>query len=848
MLRLTVKNLWERKVRLALTGVAVVLGVAFMVGTMVLTDTISYTFDSMFESANEGIDVVVQQPEGIQSDMGAVRDRVPAELVDQVRSVDGVTTAAGSIQGFAQLVNADGSASSLDGVGTTVGMNWIDDETLNPFTLSSGHAPESATEMVLDEATAESQGWNLGDPVTVLAKGSPTEMTLVGTATFGEIGGLPGASAVGVTDETAQTLFAEPGTYDLIAVTAEDGVDQDELRGRVDSTLGAGTYEVVTGESDTTDKKSDFQEDLSFFNTFLLAFAFVSLFVGTFIIYNTFSILVAQRTKDMAMLRAIGASRRQLLRSIVGESALVGVVAGVVGLGLGVVMSFALKAMLGAVGVDIPAGKTIVAANTVVTALIVGVVVTVLSAVGPALRGSRVLPIAALRDVAIDRSATSVARVVVGVLITALGVVGFAAGVVGSGPSALQLLAMGAIAVFLGVFVLGPVIARPVVRALGAPLPRLFGTTGRLSRENATRSPKRTAATASALMVGVALVGFTTILASSTKASIHDAVDQSMNAEYVVDSGAWGEGGFSPDLAASLESIPEVESVSGQRSAPVEIEGEASNVDAVNTSTINGLYDLKVAEGSLEALDTTSIAVKSNVAEERSLEIGDTVTVGFATGPVDLEVGALFDEYLPNGGNNYLVDLDTFEQHVIDQFDKKVYVGTADGVTAAQSSEAVEAVLADQPNAELVDRAHFKEDVTAEIDSMLNLIYGLLGLAVIIALIGIANTLALSIHERRREIGLLRAVGMTRSQVRTTVRGESLLVALLGTALGTVLAIGAAWGIVQALATQGVTTFVIPPVPMVAIAVMAAIAGIAAAVLPARRAANLDVLDALQMQ
>jgi putative ABC transport system permease protein len=547
----------------------------------------------------------------------------------------------------------------------------------------------------------------------------------------------------------------------------------------------------------------------------------------------------------MAVLRTIGASRRQLLRSVLTESAAVGIVAGAMGLGLGVLMSFGLKGLLGIAGVDIPDGPTVVTTATIVTAFVVGTVVTVLSAVGPAIRGSRVAPIAAMRDVAIDRSATSVARSASGVLLTAAGVAAFAAGVAGGGSQALQLLGLGAVAVFLGVFVLGPVIARPIVQVIGAPMARWFGTTGRLARENATRSPKRTAATASALMVGVALVGFITILASSTKASVHDALDQSLQAEYVVDSGAWSEGGFSPALAEELEVLPEVDAVSGHRSAPVEIDGSDTDVDAVDSSTIDGLYDLEVTDGSTETLANGTIAVKSDTAEAGSLVVGDTVTVGFATGSVDLTVGAVFDQPLPNGGSDWIVDTSTFESSVVDQYDKKVYVSTAPGIPAAESTSAVEAALADQPNADLQDRAGFKEDVTAEIDSMLNLIYGLLALAVVIALIGIANTLALSVHERRREIGLLRAVGMTRRQLRAAVRWEALLIALLGTGLGSALAVAAAWGIVQALASEGVTSFVVPPTQMAVVAGIACLAGVGAAVLPARRAAGLDVLDAL---
>jgi putative ABC transport system permease protein len=845
MLRLTVKNLWAYKVRLALTGVAVILGVAFMAGTMVLTDTMTKTFDGMFETANAGIDVVVQQPTSVESDDMTVQDRIPAETVDQIRSVEGVEAAAGTIQGFAQLVNADGTASSLDGIGATLGTNWITDEALNPFSLAAGHAPEAPEAVVLDQATIDTQGWQLGDTITVLAKGAPHELTLVGSATFGDVEGLPGATLVSVNDEAAQQLFAEPGHYDNVAVAAAEGVDIAALATNIDETLGAGRYDVATGEADTAEKQSDFQKDLAFFNQFLMAFAFVSLFVGTFIIYNTFSILVAQRTKDMAMLRAIGASRRQLLRSVIAESALVGVIAGAIGLVMGVLMSFGLKALLSMVGLDIPSGETVVSTKTVITAFVIGVVVTVLSAVGPAVRGSRVRPIAALRDVAVDRSAVSVGRTLTGVAMTALGATAFAAGVVGSGASALQLLAVGSVGVFLGVFVLGPVIARPIVRMLGAPAAR--GVTGRIARDNATRSPKRTAATASALMVGVALVGFITILASSTKTSVTEGVDKSFRADYVVDSGAWGDGGFAPELAAQLDALPEVEAVSGIRGAPVATADGSTTVDAVETETIDSLFDLGVTDGAMPDVSGTTVAISTEEAAKQHLAMGDTVELTFAGGePVQLEVAAVFSENLSGEGRaTYLIDVSTYEEHVVDQYDRKIYVSTVDSISAEKSREALETALVAYPNAELQDQAGFKESITSEIDTMLNLIYGLLALAVVIALIGIANTLALSIHERRREIGLLRAVGMNRGQVRNAVRWESLLIALLGTALGGLLAVGGAWGIVQALGSEGVTTFTVPPTQMAVIAVLASAAGVLAAVGPARRAARMDVLDAI---
>jgi putative ABC transport system permease protein len=398
-------------------------------------------------------------------------------------------------------------------------------------------------------------------------------------------------------------------------------------------------------------------------------------------------------------------------------------------------------------------------------------------------------------------------------------------------------------------FVLAPVIARPVMQVLGLPT-KVSGATGHLAVENARRNPRRTAATSSALMIGVALVGFITILASSTKASTADAVDTSLRADYVVDSGSWGNGGFGTTIEDDLAAVPGVETVSPMRSTPVNIEEGSSEVLAVDTATIDELMDLEVVEGSLPDVHGDSIALWTERAEELGLGLGDTLTVGFAaTGDVELTVRALYEgEVLGAGDSKYVIGLDTFDANVTDTFDRQVYVKIGDGIDAATATSALEETLEQWPNAELQDQASFKEAITEEIDMMLNLIYGLLALAVIIALIGIANTLALSVHERTRELGLLRAVGMTRHQLRTAIRWESVLISLFGTALGFVLGVGGAWGITKALADEGVSTFVLPSGQLTVIVGLAVLAGVLAALGPARRAGRLNVLEAIATQ
>jgi putative ABC transport system permease protein len=865
MFRLTWKGLWAHKLRFALTGLAVVLGVAFMAGTQILTDTMGKTFDGIFESANQGVDVVVRRQAGVGGSLvGEVRERVDTPTLQRIRAVPGVDAAAGSIQGQAALVGPDGKAEGAQAFGGVTGANWVDDQRLNPFSIVSGHSPRAGDEAVIDQSTFDKEHRTLGGTITVLGKGAPRRLTLVGTARYGQAAGLPGVTLVGVTDATAQELFAEPGAYDSVLVASDGSVSDVALSARVTAALGrSGAYEVVTGAADTANSKADLEKSLGFFSTFLLAFAYIALFVGTFIIYNTFSIVVAQRSRDMAMLRAIGASRAQVVRSVVFESVTVGVVASAIGLGLGVLMSFALRALLSAVGLEVPGGPIVIAASTVITAFAVGTAITVASALWPAVRSSRVKPIAALRDVAIDVSGSSVARTAAGLAVLGLGVASFTAGILGVGPS-LALIGFGTVATIIGVFVLGPVIARPLMHVLGAPVQAISGLTGpggrsdgharggspmvgRLARQNVTRNPKRTSATASALMIGVALVGFVTILASSFKTSISNTLSVSLQADYVVAAGSFGTGGLSPQIESDLAALPEVGAVSPARSTAVDVGGSATEVAAIDVGTIGRVADLGVTAGRLADLSGASVAVEDRKAKADGLAVGDKVTVTFArTGPVELTVRALVDRPPPGfDGVVYVVGLDTYKANVTDQFDHQVYVKVAPGVSPSRAQAALDTVLARWPNGRLQDQAAFEKSVGSQIDIILNLIYGLLGLAIVIALIGIANTLALSVHERRRELGLLRAIGMTRPQVRSAIRWESVMIALMGTVLGFALAVAGSWGIITAIPADRPIPLSVPPVQLTLIVVLASVAGVLAAVGPARRAARLDILAAI---
>ena len=845
MLRTSIKSLLAHKLRLVTTGVAVLLGVAFMSGSLVLTDTIGKTFDDLFADVTAGTDAYVRGEKVIENEFGdGSRPRVDAALLDEVLAVDGVATAEGDIMGYTQIVGADGEAIGDPGNGApTFGSSWTDNDDLNPFRLAEGRGPEADDEVVIDRKSAKDGDLAVGDTTTVLTQGGATEVTIVGIATFGDVDSAGGSSFVGFTERAAQELVAEPGKFDGIAIVAEDGVSEAELRDRIAEVLPSGT-EAITGAQLTKENQDDIQQALGFFGTFLTVFAGIALFVGSFIIYNTFSIIVAQRIKEMALLRAIGASRRQVLLSVLVEALVVGLVASVAGLLAGIGVAALLKVGLDALGFDMPSSGTVVTSGTVIASLVVGTGITLFAALFPAWRASRIPPIAAMRDVALERTHASVARLVIGGLVTALGALSIASGLTGDGDGALPLVGLGALLVFLGVTLLAPLFARPVTRLLGSPLPRFRGVTGGIARENAMRNPKRTSRTAAALMIGVALVGLITILSSSIKASFDKLLDEQYTGDFVIASGSFGFGGLSPELARSLKDKPELEAVAALRGVPAEFDGGNTMLFAIDAAEMSQMTDIGVVEGSLDDLDETGLAVLAEKAEEEGWTIGTTVPVTFVeSGEQQLTVRVIYTEDRLAG--RYFVGLPVFDEFVTDPFDQQIFVKRADDASIEEARAAIESEADAYATAEVQDREEFKEAQGAQIDQIVSLITGLLALAILIAVLGIMNTLTLSIVERTRELGLLRAVGMTRGQLRSSVRYESVIIALFGVALGLVIGVFFGWAIVQAFADEGFDVFQVPVGGLATITVIAVGLGVLAAVWPAWRASKMDVLKAI---
>ncbi|MGH9133012.1 MAG: ABC transporter permease [Ilumatobacteraceae bacterium] len=833
MFKLTIKELAARKLRLLTTAMAVLLGVAFMAGTLVFTDTVGATFDSALAEANDEVDAQVRVPSEIDLGYGEPGPRLDASVAETVAAVDGVDDVALRINGYAQLVGPDDQPVGDVSKAPAFGSNWATLDDLNPYELWSGSAPASDTEIVIDKASAEKAGYVPGDVATVLTKSEPQQFTIAGVATFGTADSPAGATAVLFTDAAAQELLAAPNKADAIAVTADDGVSQGDVTAAIRAAVGD-NVEVITGAALVAEDQASLAADFAAFDTMLLIFALVAVFVGAFIIHNTFSITVAQRTREMAMLRAIGASGRQVKRAVLTEAAAVGAVASAGGLAAGIGVASGLRAMLSQFGVDLPNGPMVISPTAMVASFAVGLTVTVLSAWLPARRAAGIAPIAALRDVAVDSSAFSVRRAIAGSFITVAGV---STVLNGLAHDAVAPVGLGALTTFVGVSVLGPVLARPVARLFGASL-RLRGLSGELATRNAMRNPKRTARTAAALTIGVGLVAFITVFAASVKTSMAGSLDEEFTGTHIIQTvGFDNASGLSPVLADELRATPGVDTVAQARTSPAVVDGSSTDAfHAFDATTIDELFALGSVDGDLAALGAGGIAVSADEAHDEGWTIGSSVPVTFPAGDATFVVEAIY-----TGGTDWVgsqfVDIEAFRANGVDEFDFRVYVtGDETAITAAATGYA---------SAEVLDQDAFLDNVNGEIDTILGLFYALLALAVVIALLGIANSLALSIFERTRELGLLRAVGMDRAQIRSSVRWESIIIAVFGTTVGLAVGTFFGWAVVRALADQGIDTLTVPVGSLAVVTVVAGIAGAAAAVMPARRAARLNVLEAI---
>jgi len=839
----TIRSLLAHKLRLALTGLAIVLGVGFVAGTLILSDTLNATFDTLFKGIESGVDVRVRAKKSFSEQQNNdERQPVPASLLSEVRHIDGVKAAAGEVEGTAILIDHKGKAITPRGP-PTLGETFTDIAGLSPYTLKEGHRPTNGNEVAIDAATAKKHGFRVGERVKVLLNGPAREFTLVGVFKVGTADTLLGATVTAFDTSTAQQVLDRPGQFSFINVKGDNGVSKTELRSRVNAALGGG-YEALTGPQLAKEDASDVQQGIQFFSIFLLVFAGIALFVGTFMIANTFSIIVAQRTRELALLRALGAARRQVMASVLGEAFITAVVASVAGLAFGIGISYGIRALMDAIGFGLPAGSLVLSPRTFVVSLLVGIVVTVVSAAAPARRATRVAPIEAMREGGTPAATTSSRRrILLGCTTTVVGGGALALGLIGGGASAVKYVGLGVFLVFMGVAFLGPVLARPVARVVGAPLVRLFKLPAKLARENAMRNPRRTASTAAALMIGLALVTFVSVLSASVKTSTTKTIDKEFGADYTVTAGGFGEG-FSPTVASDLAKRPELATVTAVRPGQFKLDGATKQLAGVEPDKLTSLLHLDVISGRAPTGSESGLLVSEKQARDHAWKVGSTVALQFArTGVQRISVAGIYAKNDLAGA--YLLTLSDFERNYTTINDNLVVIKAAPGVSPARSRAAVERVLNRYPNLDVRDAAELKAQAASQINQLLGIVTALLAMAILIALLGIVNTLALSIFERTRELGLLRAVGMGRRQVRSMIRCEAVIISVFGALLGLVVGVFFGWALVAALHSRGVSTLTVPGGQLLVFVALAALAGVVAAVLPARRAARLDVLHAI---
>jgi putative ABC transport system permease protein len=847
VLRVALKGLLARKLRTALTGFAVVIGVAFVAGTFVFTDTIDASFEDLFERTQEGVDVSVQSRMAVEEDF-ATPPPMPAETLQRVQAVPGVEEAAGSVSLDGTLLDREGEPILSQGPPTIIVS--AGPERFDPLTYVEGGPPESDDQVALDRGTSDEYGFAVGDTVTVAGRAPQEQYTVSGVATLGDSDNLAGSRLVEMTLPEAQRALEEPGYHD-ISVAATDGTSPEELKAAIARELGSG-FAVRTGEEQAEKQAQDLSEALGFIRIALLVFAGVALLVGGFLIFNTFTITVAQRTREFALLRTLGASRPQVMRSVLIETVTIGLVASVLGIAAGLLLAPGLRALLASFGIDLGSTAMVLELRTVIAGLAVGMIATVASGFVPARRATRVEPVEAMRE-AVTPGAGKLRRrrIVTAVLVEAIGVALLFYGLFGdpgSGSATASLLGLGSVLMMFGLALLAPTLVRPLSNAIGRPLERVQGLTGRLARENARRQPQRTAVTASALMIGLALVVFVAIFAAGLRASIDQGIDTQVRAAGIVTH----EDGFSPLPRGLVERAAQVDGVSGVSQVRFEtgrLVGESGNtsVTGIDPATVDDVIELDWQEGSpatLSQLGDRDAAVSQDFADEHDLAIGDSVRLLTPRGnEVSYRVAGTYDVDVGLVGG-VIVSNASLERDWESKDIAFALLAGAPGADQEQIKRGQESALREFPTAKPQTIEDFKEEQNQQVDGLVGLIYALLGLSVIVALLGLVNTLALSVHERTRELGMLRAVGMTRRQVRRMIRAESVITAVIGALLGIVLGIAFAAIVSRPLASEGFV-FEVPISTLVIVTLLAAGAGVLTAIPPARRASRVDILRAV---
>jgi putative ABC transport system permease protein len=842
MLRISWRNVSARFGRIILTSLAIIASTAFLSGTFIFRDTIERTFDALFADAFEDVDAYVQSSSTVETAFGfEARDKLPIGTVEAVAAVPGVADAQAFVQGDAVVIGKDGdpiTQRAAPSYGST-----LNSGELSVWKIIDGRAPAAAGEVALDRPTARDQGFAVGDDVKVNAEGGSRTFELVGIAEYDELSSPANATWALFDAETASEFVAKEGFVDAVLVKGDGSLTDDELADRIQGQLDpAAQQEALTGLEITEQTQTEIEKGLSFFTIFLSLFSFIALGVGCFVIYNVFSISAAQRRRENALLRAVGASRRQVTRMMLAEAVAVGFVGSVVGLLGGIGLAIGIRSLLDAFGFGIPAKGLALESGTIAITMIAGIVTTLVAAIVPAIASGRVAPVAAMSEVAFEKPQRNGIRSVVAGVFILLGI-GAIGAVVGGADGAL--LGVAVVAIFVGVLLLGPVMANPIATVLGAPVQRFRGVTGAMARSNVQRNPKRTARTAAPVLIGVALVTGATVFASSIKTQLRETIGSVFIGEYVINSSNGGALSFSQAFVDRLNELPEVGDATGLGFAQLRYTGRDSVAfsTTADPATATGLLDYDFIEGSFAELTPDGVLVSTGEAQREEIGIGSRLEFDVGDEVRTLTVQGIYrsDEL----AQARVVHRDLLENSSLSNPAPFVFMTRADGVSDEEFRVAVDAEIEAYGIGELQDRDEFIDGRGDIIDQTLSFIYGLLGLSVIIAIFGIVLTMLLAVYERRRETGLLRAVGMTRAQVRTTVRWESVLTSLYGAVVGVVLGLVLGYVVIVALRDRGLDNYTVPVTAIAVIVAVAFVVGVLAAVIPARRATRFDILHAI---
>jgi putative ABC transport system permease protein len=853
MIAVALKGLLGRKLRATLTAFAIVLGVAMISGAFVLTDTLGKSFDGIYADSYKATDAIVSSKVAIKTSDGSTE--APAfstAVLSEIQRLPGVRVAQGSIEDEARLVDTKGKAIGKAGEGVAIGVDPSADQSLNPLQLVSGEWPQGERQIAIDKSTAGKHHFEIGQTVGAFGDGPLAKYRISGIVRFGSQDSLAGMTISVFDLATAQRLFDKQGKFDLIRVGAKDGVSETQLIRQIDPLLSE-TTQVKTAAAQASADSKDTQDGLNFIKYFLLGFGGIALFVGSFVIANTLAITVAQRMRELATLRTLGASRRQVLGSVVLESLAVGIVGSIIGLFLGLAIAVGLTVLLEATGVDLPNSGLVFSIRTIVVSLAVGTLIAVLASLRPAVRATRVEPIAAVREGAV-MPASRFARYALPVSATvgAASILLFSYGVFASGLDVkvrIISLVAGVLLMFVGVAMIATRVVRPLAFVLGAPGARFGGTAGSLARQNAVRNPARTASTAAAVMIGLALITFVAVIGQGFKTSFTGAVNELFVGDYSVSAGNNGDL-LTNKAAQAVARAPGVEAVSELRSGEAKVDGKTvlvSGVDANLTKVIKTTWS-SGSDSIPATLGRDGAFVLKRYADDHSLRIGSPLTVKTPTGRAfSLHIKGILDP--PKGGSPFgevSVSTATFDNSFANHDNDLTLLNIRGGPSEANTAR-LEQSLAAFPSAVVETRDEFKNTRTGELTQTLQILYALLGLSVIVSLFGVINTLVLSVFERTRELGMLRAIGMTRRQVRRMIRHESVVTALIGAALG--IAVGMFLAVITTLALSkyGIV-FAVPYGTLAVFVAVAILAGMLAAILPARRASRLNVLEALQYE